>query len=197
MDLNNILEKYYNMSQIQSGRKDKSDEKMVDKGKDNDLIEDLKFNINRANEIVRLYENQKRYYLNLNVALITITSITYGVIYNYLNILGIISLICSLTLIFAISIGNFYYSSKSNETGDTKPTLCFYRDNDNPTLERLNKELILGDLKTQIMNLYKYQENYHNIAVSTRKNTLKVIISLLISFPASSIINLIAAFFIP
>ena len=164
---------------------------------ENDIVEILKFNINRANEIVRLYENQRNYYLNLNIALITITSITYGIIYNYLNIGGIISLISSLIFIFAFSIGNFYFSSKSNKTQDIKSTLCFYRDNNNSLIEGLNKDSILGDLKTQIKNLYKYQENYNKIAVSTRRATLRGIMILLISFPASLIINLIFALIFP
>lgn len=160
---------------------------------ENDIIDNLKFNINRANEIVRLYEKQKQYYLNLNVALITITSITYGIIYNYLNIWGIISFICSLTSIFVISISNFYFSSKSNDTENIESTMCFYRDNNSPSIDGLNKDLILGDLRNQLKNLYKYQENYHNIAVKTRKFTLIGIITLLISFPVSFIINLVGS----
>ena len=131
-------------------------------GTEKDLIEILKFNINRANEIVRLYEKQKNRYLDLNIALITIISIIYGIFYKILNFGGIISLICSLTVIFSFSIANFYSSSKSNETKDISPTLCFYRGYDCEKIKNFRLNQNLGDLRTQLNNLHKYQKNYHD-----------------------------------
>lgn len=196
MDLNNILEKYYNMSQVQSGRKDKSDEKMVDKGKDNDLIEDLKFNINRANEIVRLYEKQKNYYLQLNIALITISSIIYAILLNSFNNCGILFLTIAIMIFFAISTYNFIYCSIGNKTENIEPCLCFYRDYTGQKIEEFSKNSVIKDLKTQIKNLHKFQKNYNRIAVKTRRITLVGIIILMILLSLSLLGNYIATFFI-
>lgn len=191
MDLNN-LEKYFNMSQVQSGRKDKSDEKMVDKGKDNDLIEDLKFNINRANEIVRLYEKQKNYYLKLNIALITISSIIYGILLNSFNDWGIFFLTIAILIFFAISAGNFIYCTIGNKTNGIKPNLCFYNGYSCQKIKDFSKDSVLGDLKTQICNLHRYQKNYNRIAVKARIITLIGIITLIVLYALSFLGNYIA-----
>ncbi|GAI80534.1 unnamed protein product, partial [marine sediment metagenome] len=132
----------------------------VDKGKDNDLIEDLKFNINRANEIVRLYEKQKNYYLKLNITLITISSIIYGILLNFFNNWGIGLLTFSISIIFALSIINFIYCSIGNKTKGIRPNLCFYRGYSCQKIKDFSKDSVLVDLKTQIYNLHKYQKNY-------------------------------------
>lgn len=157
-----------------------------------DIIEDLKFNINRANEIARLYENQKNNYLNLNLASITISSIIYGILLNVFNNWGILFLTISLLIVFVISAINFIYCSIGNTTKGIKPTLCFHKNYSCQKIKDFDKNSVLGDLKTQIYNLHKYQKNYNKIAVKARRFTLTGIISLIISFFVSFLINFIA-----
>lgn len=162
---------------------------MIKNEPDNNLNEILKFNINRANEIVRLYEKQKYHYLNLNIALITISSVIYRILFDILNNTGIILLTFSLSIFFIISTINFIYCSIGNKTGSTKPTLCFYKKYNCEKIKDFSVDSILGDLRTQLNNLHKYQENYNNIAVKARIITLIGIVFLLISFTISIVVN--------
>jgi len=159
--------------------------------KPNDIIEDLKFNINRANEIVRLYEKQKYHYLNLNIALITIASIIYGILLNSFNNWGIITLTIAILAFFAISTYNFIYCSIGNKTNGIRPSLCFYKGYSCQNIKDFSKDSVLRDLKTQIYNLHKYQKNYNKIAVKTRKITLIGIIFLISLYALSILVNII------
>ncbi len=170
---------------------------MSEKGKENDIIEDLKFNVNRANEIVRLYEKQKKDFLKLNLTLITISSIIYGILLNFFNNWGILFLTISLLIIFAISTYNFIYCSIGNKTENIEPSLCFYRDYSGQMIEEFSKDSVIKDLKTQIENLHKFQKNYNRIAVKTRIITLVGIIILMILLSLSFLGNYIVTFYIP
>ena len=50
--------------------------------------EDLKFNIERANEIVRLYQQQIKHFLELNFGLMALYTLLLGVLFLIFNNLG-------------------------------------------------------------------------------------------------------------
>jgi len=161
---------------------------------DNDLTNYLKFNINRANEIVRLYDQQKIYYLKLNLTLLPAYGVIYGVFLNFFNIWGILAFTIAIIVFFINSLINFRESSKANTTEVTKASLCFFKNYTNEMLKGFSKGSILDDSKTQIENLHKYQENYQRIAIKTREKTLLGINLMIILFLISAIVNCIALF---
>ena len=157
---------------------------------DNNKIEDLKFNIERANEIVRLYENRRRVFLEINLALITAFSIIFGFLFNVFNILGKIFISISICIYFIITLRNISYNLKENITKGINPAICSYTRNFNITkIENFKEFPFEKDYETQLKNLHKYQENYDRIAKKTRDITFKGLKILLILLIISIIIN--------
>lgn len=172
------------------------DNKEDKSNKDGGYIEELKFNIERANEITRLIENRRKSFLKINLALLPAFSIVLAVFSYVYNIWGLISISISMIIYFVITIRNIGINLKKNETEDIKPAICSYTRNFNISQYKDFKGFDFeGDYGKQIRNLHKYQENYDNIAKKTRSITLKGIMILLISLILSIIINVIGIFF--
>ncbi len=163
-----------------------------------DLIEDWKFNIERANEIVRLYGTQTRYFMNLTLSLITTYNILYAIFNFLLSSLGFFVLTISFILYMISAIYNLYLSLKKNSTAKRfkieKYPICFYKSIFNGDEKEISKDLNSEDFKSdyhlQLNTLLKYQKNYYEITYRARKFLmLSVIIfsfgltiSILISF---------------
>ena len=168
------------------------DNKEKNSNNDNGYIEELKFNIERANEITRLIENRRKSFLKINIALISAFSIVLAVFSYVYNIWGLISISISMIIYFGITIKNICINLKRNETENIKPTICSYTRKFNISQYKNFKGFDFeGDYDKQIRNLHKYQENYDNIAKKTRSITLNGIMILLISLILSIIINVI------
>lgn len=162
----------------------------------NNYLEELKFNIQRANEITRLIENRRKSFLEINLALLPAFSIVLAVFSYVFNIWGLISISVSMSIYFGITIRNICINLRKNETDNIEPAICSYtREFDTNNINNIKDFDFEDDYKKQIKNLHKYQENYDNIAKKTRSITLKGIITLLISLIISIIINIIGIFF--
>ncbi|MHA1986964.1 MAG: hypothetical protein ACW98D_10025 [Promethearchaeota archaeon] len=161
-----------------------------------DYLKELKFNIERANEITRLIENRRKSFLEINLALLPAFSIVVAVFSYVFNIWGIISISFSMILYFVITIKNIWINLKESETEDINPAICSYTRNFNINQhENFQEYNFQEDYDKQIRNLHKYQENYDTIAKQTRSITLIGIIILLISLILSVILNFIGMFF--
>lgn len=161
-----------------------------------DITADIKFNIERANEILRLYENRRKTFLEINLALLPAFSIVLGVFFNVFNVLGKISISFSICVYFIITIINIRYNLKEHKTEGIEPAICSYTRNFNfCQYETFDDYPFKIDYETQIKNLHKYQKNYDKIAKKTRCYTYNGLISLLILLIFSIIIDVIGIFF--
>ncbi len=160
-----------------------------------DKTADIKFNIERANEILRLYENRRKIFLEINLALLPAFSIVLGVLFNVFNVLGKIFISISICVYFIITIINIRYNLKEHKTKDVEPAICSYTRNFNISqYDTLDDYPFKIDYEKQIKNLHKYQENYDMIAKKTRDYTYMGLISLLILLILSIIIDVIGIF---
>lgn len=153
-----------------------------------EIREDLRFNIERANEIVRLYENRQKIFLELNLALMTAYSLVLGVLFQFFNLCGKISISIAICVYFGFTLWNVKFNLKENKTLDTIETICFKGyEGDYSNFE--------DDYKNQIKNLHKYQQNYDKIAKKSRDITRKGLYVLIIGLGLSIIINMMGIFF--
>lgn len=157
-----------------------------------DKIADIKFNIERANEILRFYENRRKTFLEINLALLPAFNIVLGVFFNVFNVLGKISISFSICAYFILTIINIRYNLKEHKTEGIEPAICSYtRDFDFCQYETLDDYPFKIDYETQIKNLHKYQNNYDKIAKKTRCYTFNGLKWLLYFLIVSIIINTI------
>ncbi len=158
------------------------------------MEEDLKFNIERAEGIVRLYENESRHFLELNLALISIYFIIYGLLLPIFNNWGKVLITISLIAYSISVIANIINHLIKNDTHkkyNITPTLCF-----KGQCERYidcidEKTKFVLDYKNQLKNLLKYQKNYFKRAEKGRIITLIGLIILIGGISLSIIINII------
>ncbi len=148
----------------------------------------LKFNIERATEILRLLENRRKKFLDINLALASAFGVVTGVLFPIFDICGKISVAIAILVYFLITIINIGYNLLNHTTSDIEPSLCFFRNYD---WSKYNEYIFKEDYKTQIMNIHKYQENYDNLAKKTRCITLIGALFLFILFSISIIIGVI------
>ncbi|MFX1568134.1 MAG: hypothetical protein ACFFCV_07180 [Promethearchaeota archaeon] len=157
------------------------------------LKEDLRFTIERANEIVRLLENRRYKFLEINLALVTAFSFLLVYILDNFNIAGKLSMLTSISIYFVFTMINIGYNLKENRTLGIRKSLCSYRDWNYKDfmkfMENINENLFEDDYKDQIENLYEYQMNYNKIGKNTRLNTFTGLIILFFTFSISLIIN--------
>lgn len=157
-----------------------------------DITLEIKYNIERANEIVRLYENRRRIFLEINLALVTAFSLVVGFLYNEFNILGKSSLTISIVVYFVITLENIHYNLKRNQTNNIEPTICSYSRGFNIEIySNFKKFDFKEDYEKQLKNLHKFQENYDKVATKTRSYTFNGIKWLIYLLIVSIIINTI------
>lgn len=164
--------------------------KLPDKINDS-IFDALKFNIERANEITRLYGDQVKYYLEINLVLMTVYSIILSFLWQPFNSLGKFAI---LTAIIAYLINTLYTIFKVLTHPDTKKekTLNFYKDwNDNIDFSSFNEKYYFDDLCIQLKNLHRFQENYYTLAFKTSKNTLRGVVILILGIITIFIVDFI------
>jgi len=93
-----------------------------------DMKEDLRFNIERANEIVRLAENRKYKFLEINLALVAAFSFLLVYILDVFNNGGKFSMIISMIIYFIFSSANLVYNLKEKRTQGIETSICSSRD---------------------------------------------------------------------
>ena len=159
----------------------------------NKLKEDLRFNIERANEIVRLSENRRYKFLEINLALVTAFSFLLIYILDNFNIAGKMSMITSMIIYFGLTSKNIVFNLQENRTKGIVKTLCSERGWKHYEFGKIMIEIenytFETDYKIQLINLHKYQKNYNKIGRETRIITLTGLMVLLITFFISIIIN--------
>jgi len=145
-------------------------------------IEDWKFNINRANEIVRLYGIQTEYFVKLilsfivsyNVLFLIFNAVSKFVSFNTTDFGWILGFFISY---LGISVGSIIWITYSKPTKDILTSICHFKDNEyfeeSVCLSReevreigISETDFREDYKIQLYNLLKFQKNYYNI---TRK----------------------------
>lgn len=156
-------------------------------------IADIKFNIERANEIVRLAENRRYRFLEINLALATAFSFLLVYILDNFNDAGKLSMIICIAIYFLLTLENIIYNLKENRTKGIIKTLCSNRGwKHRRFLKKMNKvndDTFKIDYKNQLINLHKYQKNYNKIGKDTRIMTLFGLCAFLATFLISIIIN--------
>jgi len=158
-----------------------------------DKTADIKFNIERANEIVRLAENRRYRFLEINLALATAFSFLLVYVLDNLNVAGKLSMIICITIYFLLTLENIIYNLKENRTKGIIKTLCSNRGwKHHRFLKKMNKVddyPFKIDYRNQLINLHKYQKNYNRIGKDTRIMTLIGLCVFLVTFLISAIIN--------
>lgn len=165
--------------------------KELEKKKNNPINkQDLQFNITRANEIVRLYENRKKYFLHINLALMSAFLLIYRFFWEIYRQIAKDTLTVFLLIFLFITLANILWILKRNETKNTVDTLS--KDDigkgDNKLLLNTNKN-ISDDYKNQLINLYRFQKNYDKIARKSKDLTLIATVIFISGFIASLIFN--------
>ncbi len=157
------------------------------------IKEDLRFNISRANEIVRLAEERRYKFLEINLALVTAFSFLLVYIMDIFNAGGKLSMIISFVIYFGFSSANFIYNLRENRTKGISKSICGVRGwkhhNFRKIMINIDEYSFEDDYKIQLVNLHKYQKNYNKIGITTRLLTLMGLLILLITFVISVIIN--------
>ena len=154
-----------------------------------DTIEEWKFNINRANEIVRLYGNQTAYFVKITLSLIA----TYNIIYVIFNIMfnftefksvGFFVLTGAFLVYLISAIITLWLSTRTHDTRkkfkkcighEIKDSFCYFSyifDRDGNFKEEIPANLKIEDFRKdypkQLNNLLKFQKNYFEIADTAR-----------------------------
>ena len=147
----------------------------------------------RANEIVRLSENRRYRFLEINLALVTAFSFLLVYIFDNFNDAGKWSMITSMIIYFILTLANIIYNLRENRTKGIRKSICEVR---GWKYHRFGRKMMNiknynfeEDYKTQIINLHKYQQNYNKIGRNTRTITFTGLIILLITFIISITIN--------
>jgi len=155
--------------------------------------EDLRFNIERANEIVRLAENRRYKFLEINLALVTAFSFLFVYILEAFNDAGKASITFSIVIYFAYTCWNIGYNLKENRTTRIKKVLCSSREWKHQDfikkIKEMKKNQFRRDYKIQLINLHKYQRNYNKIGRKTRIYTFVGLIHFLTNFVISILVN--------
>lgn len=117
--------------------------------------------------------------------------------WEWVNLWGKIVITISVIGYLLLTLKNVYYNLKENKTENIEPTLCSYSRWKKEDLSNLKIDSypFKKDLKTQIKNLLKYQENYDKIAKKSRDITRKGLYVLIIGLGLSIIINMIGIIF--
>ena len=171
--------------------------KQINNNQESITTEDLKFNIERANEIVRDAQKQVKTFLEINLALVTAFSFLFVYIMDKYTDINVSEFSWGLSIIgyFLIIVVIIIYKLTYKTTKGIKKSICFYRHwkyhNLKKNLIEIDTYSFKGDYKTQLLNLHKYQRNYDHCAKIIGNLTLIGILFLIISFITNIIINLI------
>jgi len=150
-----------------------------------DTIEDWRFNINRANEIVRLYGNQTGFFVKITLSLIATYNILYVIFsillsFILLNFWGFILLTIAFLAYLTSAVITLILSTQSHNTQEIEPAFCHYKyifdkkgnlieDNLNKIRTNLSSNDFREDYRKQLINLLKFQQNYYKIARNAKR----------------------------
>ena len=148
-----------------------------------DTIEDWKFNINRANEIVRLYGYQTAFFVKIILSLIVTYNILFVIFNIYFNFISFnivdfwILMGCFIVYLISAIIA-LLFSIKKDNTKDKfriDDTYChfeyIFNEEGKITEEipaNLTKDNFRADYPKQLNNLLKFQKNYKDIALRAK-----------------------------
>ena len=153
-----------------------------------------------ANRVIQQYENTKHKYMGLNVSFLAAITFFLSFFFTYFkpNLLQQFLILVGSFLSALFIVVNLLHNLRKSPT-HTSPqtTFWFYKDNVpdegkkciskeigielQKRFHRTEKEFIREDLK-QLFTLFLYQERYANLAISTRKNFLGVVLVYFIFF---------------
>lgn len=157
------------------------------------MKEDLRFNIERANDIIRLYEDRKRVFLELNLVLVTIFSVIIGLWFENEIIKDTAQswLLFWFVIQLIFTVINIIWNLIPNKTQNIKKTICKgYTDHQIDEINvDSNSNFFTNDYKQQLKNLNKFQKNYSAIASVTRWITFDAMILFVTGMGGSLIIN--------
>ena len=167
------------------------------------MIDDLKFIIERQTEIIRHAEKLTKRFLDIDLALLTAFSFLFVYALDVFNNPGKISMLISIIIFFVYSTLIFIYELSEKRTLGIEPSICSARgwklNEFNTQLDKLvgifkpesddDKITFQQDFITQIRNLYNYQENYHKVAANHNKFTFSGVLILLFNLASSVMVN--------
>ena len=157
------------------------------------MKEDLRFNIERANDIIRLYEDRKRVFLEINLVLVTIFSVIIGLWFEneIINDIARSWILFWFAIQLICTVINIIWNLIPNKTKNIKNTICKgYTDRQIDEINvGPNSIFFTNDYKQQLKNLNKFQKNYSDIASITRWITFYVMILFVTGMGGSLIIN--------
>ena len=153
------------------------------------MKEDLRFNIDRANEIIRLYEKRRRVFLEMNLILVTVFSVTFGLWLDleFLKIASNYWLLTCFIIHLLITFSNIIWNLVPNKTREIKDTIC--KGYSDYQIDQLNGNSFENDYKQQLKNTQRFQDNYSNIASITRWITLFALMSFIVGLGGSIVIR--------
>lgn len=187
------------------------------------LEERLRAYISHVDNINREFENNRKFFLEINLAIFTVFGVIYSVLLTSLNRSETIYIQYGILSYFVISLINLIYNSLGHRTlknisfenNSDWRTKWFYRghvpknvnDLDSSELEKhyttfegtfkldtLKQDLIEEDIRDLYL-LYCYQSNYYKMAIWIRKLTLFGI-CVLISFFIGQILSFLGSFIV-
>ena len=157
------------------------------------IKEDLRFNIERANDIIRLYEDRKRVFLEINLVLVTIFSVIIGLWFEneIINDIARSWILFWFAIQLICTVINIIWNLIPNKTTNIKNTICKgYTDRQIDEINvGPNSIFFTNDYKQQLKNLNKFQKNYSDIASITRWITFYAMILFVTGMGGSLIIN--------